>query len=333
MRGLSLVAALLVVAGSVGLGAPAPALAADGEFRWAVQPSGPKGPTGRNHFVYDLPPGKRVTDFVGITNLGRKPLTVTLYASDAFSSSDGAFALLPASQRPRDVGSWISMARQAHTIPPGRRVDVPFTLTVPANASPGDHAGGVLASVTERRTTADGRKVNVDRRVAARVYLRVAGPVTPSVTVDAVDVAYDDPFNPFGGGAMTVVYRLHNSGNVRVNGGARVRVRGPFGVQLEETGTIKVPELLPGAQVTLTERLRGVPPMGKLGAAITLNPVAAEGALPTASRSGSVWAPPWTFLVVLLAIAATVVALVVVRRRRRSAGRAGVAATESVPAG
>jgi hypothetical protein len=76
----------------------------------------------------------------------------------------------------------------------------------------------------------------------------------------------------------------------RVGGRAKIRVRGPFGVRLDETGNLAVPELLPGAQITLTERIAGVPPAGRLGAAVTLNSVAAEGALPTASRTGSVWA-------------------------------------------
>jgi hypothetical protein len=119
----------------------------------------------------------------------------------------------------------------------------------------------------------------------------------------------------------------------RVGGRAKIRVRGPFGVRLDETGNLAVPELLPGAQVTLTERIAGVPPAGRLGAAVTLNSVAAEGAVADREPHRPVWAPPWVPLVGLLVLAALAAAAVLVRWRRRATARNHRADTGSAETG
>ena len=102
---------------------------------------------------------------------------------------------------------------------------MPFTLTVPSDATPGDHTGGVLAAVTEQRTTTNGQRVNVDRRIAARVYLRVNGPLTSSLQIDRLSAAHDGPI--VGNGTVTVTYRVRNTGNVRLRATAHVSARNP----------------------------------------------------------------------------------------------------------
>ncbi|MFI9639277.1 WxL protein peptidoglycan domain-containing protein [Micromonospora sp. NPDC051925] len=290
-----------------------------GAARWAVQPSSAKGPTGRNYFIYDLAPGSTMTDHVGITNLGDRPLTFDVYGTDAYTSTDGAFALLPADQRATDVGSWISVDRRAWTVPPGKRVDIPFRLAVPANATPGDHTGGVIGAIARVRTTADGQRVLVDQRLAARVYLRVTGPVRPAVTVESVDVSYDNPVNPFGGGDLVVRYRLRNDGNVRVGGSGTVTVEGPFGGEQARTSPTDLPELLPGATFTVTERITGVPPLLRLTAEVDIAATTTDTALPPVVRTAGVWAPPW-LLLALLAVAAGWAGLRWWRRRPTAAG-------------
>ncbi|MBM7086443.1 WxL protein peptidoglycan domain-containing protein [Micromonospora humidisoli] len=309
---LSRASAVLAVTLLVAMAPPAPAPAAPapspgptaaagqtGAARWAVQPSSAKGPTGRNYFIYDLAPGSTLTDHVGITNLGDRPVTFDVYGTDAYTSTDGAFALLPADRPATDVGSWIRVERREWTIPAGKRVDIPFRLTVPANATPGDHTGGVIGAVARIRTTADGQRVLVDQRLAARVYLRVTGPVRPAVTVEAVDVSYDNPVNPFGGGDLVVRYRLRNDGNVRVGGSGTVTVRAPFGREQARTSPTDLPELLPGATFTVTERITGVPPLLRLTAEVDIAATTTDTALPPVVRTAGVWAPPWLLLALL----------------------------------
>ncbi|HEX8627234.1 MAG TPA: DUF916 domain-containing protein [Catenuloplanes sp.] len=300
---------------------PAPAYAADDELRWAVQPSGPQGPGERSRFGYDLAPGQRLDDRVAITNLSRRPLTFTVYATDATTTTDGSFTLLPASRPATDAGAWIGLPRKQHTARPGQRIVLPFRLTVPANATAGDHAAGILASVVERRVDGQGQQVNVDRRVAARVYLRVTGPVRPAVQITTVRTAFDNPLLPFARGPMTVTYRVRNTGNVRVTGALSVRATGLFGVPLSGTGRRELPDLLPGAEVELAQRVDGTFPAGLVTGSVALAAADRVGRLPTQTRAAAVWTVPWTFVLVLTLMA--VLVGVRAHRRRRATARAG----------
>ncbi|MFC4055287.1 WxL protein peptidoglycan domain-containing protein [Actinomadura syzygii] len=296
--------------------AAAPAPSGGGGFAWSVKPSGAAGQSRRDFFVYTLSPGQRVRDKVTITNLSGRPLTFRVYATDAFNTADGSFALLTADRRAADVGAWISVAgAPARTVKPGGSVAVPFTLTVPDGATPGDHSGGVIAAVTEQTTGARGQRVNVDRRVAARVYARVNGALSSALRVESLKVAAANP--PLGSGGADVTYRLRNVGNVRLTASARVGVTGPFGVGLGGDTTRKVPELLPGNAYTFTDRVRGVLPAGPLTATLKLTPhdsmdATASTARPIVRTAGW-WATPWAAVAAVLALLA---ALFLLRRRR-----------------
>ncbi|XTZ18423.1 WxL protein peptidoglycan domain-containing protein [Micromonospora echinospora] len=308
----------------------APSGAADG-FTWAVQPSNASGPTGRAYFVYEAAPGRRIEDRVAITNLSRTPMTFAVYGADAFTTADGGFALQPASRPATDVGSWVTLAERTYRIPAGKRVIVPFQVTVPANASPGDHAGGIVVSATGARADAAGRTVTVDRRVAARIYLRVAGAVRPGLEVEALRIAYDNPANPFGTGPVVVSYRLRNTGNVRLTGSGQVHVAAPFGWRLAGTAPVTVPELLPGAAFVVTEQINGIVPAGRLSVRVAVDPATVDGPLPTLSRTASTWAMPWFWVAVLLAGVAWLIVTRVRGTRRRA--RAAVARTAPADAG
>ncbi|MEN3609109.1 DUF916 domain-containing protein [Plantactinospora sp. ZYX-F-223] len=315
------VVAALAVATILSTAVPGPAGAAPGdEFRWTVEPAAAAGTGPRSQFSYDLGPGQQHDDRVVVTNRSTGPLTFTVYATDASTSTDGAFALPPASQPARDVGAWVDLGRQTRTLRPGERIVLPFRVTVPRNATPGDHAAGIVASVAEARTDAAGQRVNVERRVGVRIYLRVNGPLAPMVDVESVQVSYANPAVPFARGPATITFRLRNPGNVRVGGAARLRTTGLFGVPLSGSQDVTLPELLPGARVTLVHRVDGVLPAGMLTATVRVDATSSEQALPAVTRSGTAWTVPWTLLYLLVLVGAVLVLLWWRRRRRRVAG-------------
>ena len=293
------------------------ALAPAGDFSWSVQPSGPQGPTGRDYFTYTAAPGQQIRDTVGITNRSDRKLTFRLYSTDAFNTEDGSFALLTADRQSTDLGSWISLEKSTLTVKPGKRVDVPFTLKVPANATPGDHTGGVLAAVTQQETTAGGQNLNVDRRVAARVYLRVNGPLTSSLQVDRISTGDTGPV--LGKRTVKVTYRVRNTGNVRLSGDARVYVRGPLDWPQGTPAEREVPELLPGSSYTFTDSVSGVLPAVRLQAAVRITPSDPDRVSPSkpslTTRTAAFWMVPWAGLGVLALF------LLLLARRRRPAAR------------
>lgn len=295
-------------------GAPDP-----GGMTWAVRPAGPKGPSGRDHFVYALSPGQEIRDEVSVSNLGDETQTFRVYATDAFNTADGSFALLTADRKATGVGSWVTFETGSYRIKAGRTVQVPFTLTVPHDATPGDHGGGIIASVTRQQTTAQGQRVNVDRRVAARIYLRADGPVAPALQVSALRTGYSAPV--LGSGRMNVTYTVRNTGNIRVTALARIGAQGPFGLPLGGRVSRRIPELLPGNSYTFTEQISGVVPAGRLTSTVRLSPTDPHNGAPVAARpitrQSSLWNVPWLPLTVLLLAAAALYA----RRHRRSGAR------------
>ncbi len=328
-------AAVAVVLGgqlfAIGSATAALPRADDTSMQWSVQPSTSKGATGRNQFIFQNVPGAAIADSVSISNLSKTPLTFKIYPTDAFTTTDGSYALLPGLQPPTDLGTWVKLAGASYTLAPGKQLDVPFQLTVPKNASPGDHAGGIVASVSALQTSSAGERVNVDRRVAARIYLRVAGPISPAVEISAPELSFHGG-NFLSGGTLSAHYVVRNTGNVRVSAGqSKLRVRGPLGLDLGESVAVNLPELLPGAQVDVTAHLDDVWRVGQISGSVSVSPISQDGALPTASRSASVWKAPWWLLGLFVLVVGVVLAVILVRRSRSRTAKA-VAALGAQPA-
>ncbi|MCC3763114.1 DUF916 domain-containing protein [Glycomyces sp. TRM65418] len=297
---------------------------------WGVNPSGQDGPDGRAAFDYALDPGATLVDFVGVSNFGTEPITVQLYASDAYTTETGAFDLLPSDEAPIDVGSWIGFNEQTLAIAPGTRLDVPFALTVPADATPGDHVGGIVAAVVEAATDASGNEILVERRVGARVHLRVSGELDPELTPELGHVSYHYEWNPVEPGSVSFEYAVENAGNVRLQGRLVARIGGPWDLLAHEVVLAELPQILPGDRFEGTAEIDAVWPLAYLDAALIVRPEPVDEA-DTASRliprseEAGLWAPPWPQAAVAAA-AALLIGIAVKTRKRKRRNRTRVAA-------
>jgi len=70
--------------------------------------------------------------------------TFLIYAGDSTPSTDGAFACKQFSEEKKDVGAWIKLEKSEITMDPSTNQVIPFTITVPKNASVGEHNGCIL---------------------------------------------------------------------------------------------------------------------------------------------------------------------------------------------
>lgn len=228
---------------------------------WALSPAGatdPDQPGNRPNLTYDLPPGASVDDAVTVANYGNVPLELRIYASDAVNNADGGFDLLRPDETASDVGSWVSIPQPSLIVQPRTQYTIPVTITVPADATPGDHVGGIVAGLRAKGTGADGKVVDLEQRTGTRLYLRVDGPLQPNLSVENVQTRYSSKLNPLSG-PTEVTYTIANRGNVRMGGTAKVKVGGPFGLFATTTEPEQIPELLPGESVQFTKTLDGQP--------------------------------------------------------------------------
>ncbi|WP_020116283.1 WxL protein peptidoglycan domain-containing protein [Streptomyces canus] len=294
--------------------APAPAHAAD-NGSWSVYPAASRI-AARPYFYLSADPGQAIDDKVVVSNRTGRPLTFRLYAADAYNTArDGGFAVRTVAEKQRGVGAWARPAKTRVTVPAHGRVTVPFTLSVPEGAEPGDHPGALVA-LDERIDKGDGAvALGVQRAVAARVYLRVGGPTVPAIAVEDVRVSHHQPLVPgLGDSGATISYTLRNTGNVTLNPKVELRATGLFGRTLLARELVKIPgELLPGQRVRLSEPWRGAPQLDWGDVKLT-----ASAKDTRESASAGFFALPWLVAAVLGAGVAVGVVLFVRTRRART---------------
>jgi hypothetical protein len=286
------------------------AAADDGSGNFAVQPSGPNGPGERDWFIYTLDPGDTWGDTVAISNLSDRPTRFFIYATDAITIADtGGIGALRDDQAPVDVGSWVQLAANEYVVDPGRRIDVPFSITVPSDAEPGDHTGVILAIDADEGAGAGpdepGVSFDVRRRIGTRIYLRVNGELTPALRIDRLDVAR-------AGGDVTVTWDVSNTGNVRLSPTAEVRITGLFGRTVATAPAQQLAEMLPGSNLLGGVTVPDVPSYERLTAHLVLR---AEGI--TVERSRRFGSYSWGLIGGLLALLVLLGLFIRARGRRR----------------
>ena len=158
-------------------------------------------------FIYNLVPGEEKQDVVNIQNTSEETLSAKVYAVDATTTNDGAFALLNENDPKEDMGSWVSLPISEITLAPGESRQVPFTVKIPSNATVGSHLGGIVLHNLKAK---EGKGVDVVTRVGVRIYEVVPGNLVR--LLDLTDLSWklvDDKVN--------FVFSLENKGNVHLD--------------------------------------------------------------------------------------------------------------------
>lgn len=310
--GVALLVAALVT--SVAFATPSVA-----DTTWSVVPANAEGPDGRSVIDLELAGGQQVVEHVAVINRSTQPVDFAIDANDGYLTSKGHFDMRPSDAKPTDGGSWIAVPEKV-TIAAGATSVVPVTVSIPQNATPGDHPAGVTASLE----TVSGQ-VRVQNRVGVRLNIRVTGDYVAKVAVTDVQAQYTGSWNPFAAGSVEVTYTVANVGNVRLVTDNRVLTSTLVGENTwSDPSAAKARELMPGGSRTFVARVPGAWPLGPIGTTVTAIPSPAGKPIPgvTAQRMAidtTVWALPWPqlALLVLLILAPFAIRLVAHSRRKR----------------
>ncbi|MFF4779106.1 WxL protein peptidoglycan domain-containing protein [Microtetraspora fusca] len=312
------VVVLLAALGFLGVGT-GPAAAADGEVSWTVRTASNDFGSGRQNYGYTLDPGGQLEDGLVVVNHGTAPLRLAVYAADGFTTEQGRLDLAAKDAKSTGVGAWVHTDRSDVTVPPGKSVEVPFTVALPDSAAPGEYMGGIVTSPAQAGE-ADG--IDGDRRLGIRIRLRVGGELKPSLSVEDLNVRYSGTPNPFGKGDATVTYTIHNTGNAILSARQAVSVSGLFGRSDGQAGEIDdSPQLLPGGTWKVSVPIHGVVPALRLTGTVTLVPLLTDAAgsvapLADVENTTHAWTVPWALLLFLIVLCGLVVAALASRRRR-----------------
>ncbi len=293
---------------------------------FGIGPSSAQGSDDRPFLQYGVSPGAVVLDHVAVLNQSDVPLDLQVYAGDGVNTEGGGLDIRKRAERNSDLGAWVtagdavrtgaldptSRSLNRVTVPPqsstsGRgQVVVPIRIAVPADASPGDHIGGIAASLISRGDNAGAQNIEFEQRVVARVLLRVAGPLEPALSVKILDSKYVGGPGLGLSGSVRVTYRVTNTGNVRIGTSSRVQVDGIAGLTSSSGGGAVAAELVPQGSAVLTATVQDVAPSVLADVEVTADAVPPPGGdLPsaaTASDSVRIWAVTWQQLALLLAL-------------------------------
>jgi hypothetical protein len=315
---ITLVAALLAAAATFS-SAP-PALADEGDVTWTVRTASNSYGNDRSSYSYSVNPGGAVRDGLVVANRGKDPLTLNVYTADGFTTGAGQLDLRNHTDKQLGVGAWVRGATATISVAPGKTAQVPFTVAIPQNATPGDYVGGIVTTLTQPD---DAAGINVERRLGIRIKLRVSGELKPALSVEKLHVDYQGTMNPFGKGHGTVSYTIHNTGNATLSAQQAVAAEGLFGwFHTNAAGIAAPPELLPGESWKVSVPLKKVTPAFDLSVTATLTPLltdAAGSTTPLKPVTASIHAMtiPWPLVVLLVLVIALIAGAVRLSRRNR----------------
>jgi hypothetical protein len=281
--------------------------------RWSVFPTTLPGQAARAYLHPVLTPGKAYSDAVTVSNFTSTPLTFNLYSADAVNTPGGGLSLRRRIDPQQDIGRWVELPYSQLTVPALTASVVPFTILPPAQASPGDHVGGIVAEETQGVTSASGSvPITVVQAVGVRIYARIVGPLHPQIDIPHLSLRVASSVTSQLDARVTarVRFTVRNAGNTVLSPGARVVLTTPFGTA--DRRTLLIDQLLPGSSLHYSLRFLGVNTFGHLNAEVTLSTPQVR-----AVASESVWTVPWALVALILLVLTLLVGTLIRLRRRR----------------
>jgi hypothetical protein len=193
-------------------------------------------PTSFSYFTHYLEPGDELLNNALVINESDLPVRLQVYAAEAKTAINGGTAFGHRNENSNSVAGWITLDIREVSLQPGETQIVPFTISVPLDASPGDHVAGLLveriSTGNETDTGATGEEppfaVEVVQRVGVAVVIDVPGDRVAQLGI--TDLRLGQQHDQ---GAVFEV-AVHNTGNAMVNGHGTLNVTDPSGNELAE---------------------------------------------------------------------------------------------------
>jgi hypothetical protein len=265
-------------------------------------------------------PGETFSETLTVSNLSDETQTYFLYARDISGVRAGGSPIFADEGMERtgfELTEWVTLSDYELTLSPGDEQSVTVTITVPSEASPGSHFGGVVVSLEPPRLRTVGAGVGFE--VANIISIRVAG--------DAVESAQIRSFSTdkrvYGETLVNFTARVENKGNVLVRPTGLLEVTNMFGERVvlmrfnEAAGGVFPGSVRDFAMVWEDE----TPGLGRYEAKVSLVYGEAGVSQQTVTHTTSFWILPMNIiqpLLITLAVTAVTIYLLVwwyIRRR------------------
>lgn len=191
-------------------------------------------------------PGETQKHTISVTNLSASQQTYYFYLRDIVAVEEGGvpvFADEGEEKTGYELSKWISLNMSEMAMASGEQKDVEVTITVPTEATPGSHFGGVIVSMQPPRLRSTGAAVGYE--VANIISIRIAGDVTEEAQIRSFSTGnfiYGKPVIDFSA-------RVENKGNVLLRPFGPLEIYNMFGKRV--------------SMITLNESKSGIFPLSE----------------------------------------------------------------------
>ena len=220
--------------------------------------SDPQNPFTESWFIYNLVPGEEKSDAFIVKNSSDKTVSAKIYPVDGTTTADGSFTLEGEKVDRVGIGGWVKVSSDEVTVGPGEEKRIAFTISIPRNASVGDHTGGIIL---ENKDIQKGKGVNVVSRVGVRIYETVPGQLVRKMKIGDFNYKLLND-------QLVFFFSLENQGNVQLNPNGKIYIENNFGGSTDFEITLGT--VLPGkpTKVPVTWARNPLFGMGKAKAAV-----------------------------------------------------------------
>ncbi len=183
-----------------------------------------------------LAPGQTWSSTLKVVNTNEYELP--LYASMAVLETNGdegqsKFTPVLEGSETSTLANWVKLGTNDFKITEEKSFDLPFTITVPEDASPGGHYAAIIIGSQPLGEAPEGASISVSSSISTLLFLRVAGDVVEKGTIrefTTEDNFYSRPNVKF-------LLRFENSGNVHIQPQGEIVITNMWG---KERGKIPI---------------------------------------------------------------------------------------------
>jgi hypothetical protein len=205
-------------------------------------------------FVYTKNPGETIEDIASIKNFGDESANVLIYPVDATTSDAGSFILKFEHENQNGIGEWTTVSKSPIAIKPNERIDIPFSIHIPKDISPGQYIGGIVleygpsakspqqSDVCVASGNCGQGLVSVKTRIGSRIYLTIPGKAYE--TFDLTDFHYYTSLS----GQPRFKFTIVNNGNVTYQPQAEITIRDSAG-RIYDSFTKPLGNSMPGTTI------------------------------------------------------------------------------------
>jgi hypothetical protein len=139
----------------------------------------------------EVSPGGSIDLAIVVMNLGTVPLKLDTFKSNAINTTNGGFTTEDAAAEPSEATTWVDFPAQTIELEAGAAQEISFSVTVPADAQPGQYISALSAKTAEALPMPGTDSLDYTLSSALTVGILVPGEMTHAFSLGEPEILPD----------------------------------------------------------------------------------------------------------------------------------------------